>query len=186
MADRPMTSGSVDQGHLARAPSKPTSGLALAGICVGYFMVILDTTVVNVALPSLGRDLHTGVTGLQWVVDGYTLVLVGFILSAGALGDRLGAKRVFQAGMVIFALASAACGVAPSIAVLIVARLVQGLGAAVAVPASLSLLQAALSRSGGPGPGLRDLGWWPAWPPGPVRWWAACSSPGSAGGPSFS
>lgn len=115
----------------------------LAAICVGYFMVILDATVVNVALPSLGRGLHTGVTGLQWVVDGYTLTLAGFLLSAGALGDRLGAKGVFQGGLAVFAVASAGCGLAPNIAVLIVARLVQGLGAAMAVPASLALLQAA-------------------------------------------
>lgn len=143
-----MTHGSGGQSRLTASRSEPTSWLALAGICVGYFMVILDTTVVNVALPSLGRDLHTGVPGLQWVVDGYTLVLAGFLLSAGALGDRMGAKRVFQAGMAIFALASAACGLAPSIGVLIVGRLVQGLGAAVAVPASLSLLQVAYPDRG--------------------------------------
>jgi DHA2 family methylenomycin A resistance protein-like MFS transporter len=126
-------------------PASPgtTSRLPLTAICVGYFMVILDTTVVNVALPSLGRSLHTGTTGLQWVVDGYTLILAGFLLSAGAVGDRLGPKKVFQAGMALFALASAGCGLAPNITVLIVARLVQGLGAAIAVPSSLSLLQAA-------------------------------------------
>ena len=119
------------------------SGWPLIAICTGYFMVILDTTVVNVALPSLGRALHTGTTGLQWVVDGYTLILAGFLLPAGALGDRLGAKRMFQAGMAVFVVASAGCGLAPGIVVLVAARLVQGLGAAMAVPASLSLLQAA-------------------------------------------
>ncbi|MGH9128720.1 MAG: DHA2 family efflux MFS transporter permease subunit [Acidimicrobiales bacterium] len=119
------------------------AALALAAICTGYFMVILDTTVVNVALPSLGHDLHTGVAGLQWVVDSYTLVLAGLLLAAGGMADRLGAKRVFQAGMGIFALASAVCGLAPNVATLIGARSVQGLGAALTVPASLSLLQAA-------------------------------------------
>jgi DHA2 family methylenomycin A resistance protein-like MFS transporter len=124
---------------------------------VGYFMVILDTTVVNVALPALGRDLHAGVSGLQWVVDGYTLILAGFLLSAGALGDRLGAKRVFQAGMALFAVASAACGLAPDVSVLIVARMVQGLGAALAVPASLSLLQRAYPE---PAARARAFGIW--------------------------
>ncbi|MGH7697681.1 MAG: MFS transporter, partial [Candidatus Dormibacteria bacterium] len=119
------------------------ASLALAAICTGYFMVILDTTVVNVALPGLGHDLHAGVAGLQWVVDSYTLVLAGLLLAAGGMADRLGAKRVFQAGMGIFALASAVCGLAPNVATLIGARSIQGLGAALAVPASLSLLQAA-------------------------------------------
>lgn len=138
-----MTARSRREAQQAASASTTSSRLPLAAICTGYFMVILDTTVVNVALPSLGKGLHTGVTGLQWVVDGYTLVLAGFLLAAGALGDRLGPKGVFQTGMAIFAVASAGCGVAPDIAVLIVARLVQGLGAALAVPASLSLLQAA-------------------------------------------
>jgi DHA2 family methylenomycin A resistance protein-like MFS transporter len=120
----------------------------LAAICTGYFMVILDTTVVNVALPSLGRGLHAGTAGLQWAVDGYTLILAGFLLSAGALGDRLGAKAMFQAGMALFVVASAGCGLAPDIIVLVVARLVQGLGAAMTVPASLSLLQAAYPERG--------------------------------------
>jgi MFS transporter, DHA2 family, methylenomycin A resistance protein len=85
------------QAPAATRPGR-TSGPLIA-IGTGYFMVILDTTVVNVALPSLGRALDTGTTGLQWVVDGYTLILAGFLLPAGALGDRLGAKRMFQAGM---------------------------------------------------------------------------------------
>ncbi|MHB1802433.1 MAG: MFS transporter [Actinomycetes bacterium] len=115
----------------------------LVAVCVGYFMVILDTMVVNVALPALSRGLHTTASGLEWVVDAYGLVFAAFLLSGGALGDRRGAKSVFQAGMGLFALASLACALAPNTVVLIGARCVQGLGAAVAVPASLSLLQAA-------------------------------------------
>jgi len=115
----------------------------LVAVCVGYFMVILDTMVVNVALPALSRGLHTTTTGLQWVVDAYSLVFAALLLSAGALGDRRGAKAVFQAGMALFAASSLGCGLAPSTGALIAARAVQGLGAALAVPSSLALLQAA-------------------------------------------
>lgn len=115
----------------------------LVAICVGYFMVILDTMVVNVALPALSAGLHTGTTGLEWVVDAYSLVFAALLLSAGALGDRRGAKTVFGAGIALFSLASLACGLAPSTGALIAARVAQGLGAALAVPSSLALLQAA-------------------------------------------
>ena len=81
-------------------------------LSLGYFMVILDATVVNVALPALGRGLHTGVSGLQWIVDAYTLVLAAFLLAGGSLADRLGGRRVLQAGLVLFSGASAACGLA--------------------------------------------------------------------------
>jgi MFS transporter, DHA2 family, methylenomycin A resistance protein len=104
-------------------------------------MVILDATIVNVALPSIGRDLGGGVSGLQWVVDAYTVVFAGLLLPAGSLGDRLGARRVFDAGLALFTAASVACGLAPSVAVLIGARLVQGFGAALLVPSSLALLR---------------------------------------------
>ncbi len=110
-------------------------------ICAAYFMVILDTTVVNVALPALSEGLHTTTTELEWVVDGYSLVFAALLLSTGALGDRRGAKSVFQAGVGLFTCASLACGLAPSTGVLVAARCVQGLGAALAVPASLALLQ---------------------------------------------
>ena len=115
-------------------------------ICLGYFMVILDSTIVNVALPALQADLHAEVSGLQWVVDSYLLVLAAGLLSAGALADRWGARRVFQGGLAVFLLASAGCGLAPDLGVLIAARVVQGLGAALAVPASLALLRAAYAE----------------------------------------
>jgi MFS transporter, DHA2 family, methylenomycin A resistance protein len=115
----------------------------LAAICLSYFMVILDVTAVTVAVPSIGADLGAGVTALQWVVDGYTLSFAGLLLFSGGLGDRLGARRVFLAGLVVFTVASAACGAAPTAAVLVAARLVQGVGATALVPNSLSLLRTA-------------------------------------------
>ena len=122
----------------ARAPVAP-----LLALCVGYFMVILDTTIVNVALPALRHDLHAGLSELQWTVAGYTLVFAALLLTGGALGDRLGARSVFQAGLAVFVLASLVCGLAPNAATLIVARLAQGVGAALSVPASLALLRTA-------------------------------------------
>ena len=106
-------------------------------------MVILDTTVVNIALPAISRDLGASTSALEWVVDGYSVVFAVCLLSAGALGDRRGAKQVFLWGLALFSASSLACGLAPSTLVLIVARLVQGLGAAIAVPSSLALLQVA-------------------------------------------
>jgi DHA2 family methylenomycin A resistance protein-like MFS transporter len=115
----------------------------MTAIYLGYFMVILDVTVVNVAAPAIGVDLGAGVTDLQWVVDGYTLAFAALLLTAGSLGDRVGSKRVFQAGLAGFTLSSAACGVAPTAGVLVGARLVQGVAAAMLVPSSLALLRAA-------------------------------------------
>ena len=117
--------------------------LALVVICVGYFLVILDATVVNVAIPSIGRDLGGGVPDQQWVIDAYTFSFAGLLLTGGALAERLGGRRVFRAGLVLFTLSSAVCGLAPTLGMLIGARLVQGVGAALLVPSSLVLLQAA-------------------------------------------
>lgn len=119
----------------ARAPR-----IALLAICLGYFMVILDTTVVNVALVDIQRQLGATVSALQWVVDGYVLVFASLLLTAGALGDRLGGKRVFVAGLALFTLASALCSVSPTLGALQASRAVQGIGAALLVPASLALL----------------------------------------------
>jgi DHA2 family methylenomycin A resistance protein-like MFS transporter len=105
-------------------------------------MVSLDVTVVNVALPNLKRELHADVTALQWVVDGYTLIFAALLLSAGALGDRNGPKKVFQAGLLLFSLASTACGLASTALALVLGRVAQGFGAALLVSTSLALLQA--------------------------------------------
>jgi EmrB/QacA subfamily drug resistance transporter len=113
---------------------------ALAAAVLGFFVVTLDAVVVNVALPAIRRDLGAGMTGLQWVVDGYTLLFAALLLSAGALSDRVGARRVFAAGLAVFVVASAACGLAPSLGALVVARFVQGAAAAVMMPASMALI----------------------------------------------
>ncbi|MFI7663764.1 MFS transporter [Nocardia sp. NPDC049526] len=122
--------------------------LPLGAICLGYFLVILDVTVVAVAIPAVGTDLRAGLNALQWVVDGYTLTFAGLLLFCGGLNDRLGGKSVFLTGLVVFTAASVVCGLAPSAGALIGARLVQGAGAALMVPASLALLRNAYPDRG--------------------------------------
>jgi DHA2 family methylenomycin A resistance protein-like MFS transporter len=107
---------------------------------LGYCVVQLDVTIVNTALSSIGTSLGGGVTELQWVVSAYTIAFAALILTAGALGDRVGAKKVFMAGFAIFTAASLACALAPTAITLIAARAVQGVGAAILVPNSLALL----------------------------------------------
>src|SRR6201988_431557 len=114
--------------------------LTLAAMSLGYGVVQLDVTIVNVAIRSIGQSFGGGVAAMQWVVSAYTIAFAALILTAGALGDRIGAKRVFMAGFAIFTPASVACGLAPSAWPLIAARAVQGLGAAILVPNSLALL----------------------------------------------
>jgi DHA2 family methylenomycin A resistance protein-like MFS transporter len=143
--------------------------MAFVAICAGYFMVILDTTAVNTALPSLRADLGASVAELQWVVDAYTLAFAALLLSGGALGDRVGARRVFGVGLAGFLAASSACGLAPSLDVLIGARVAQGVAAAVLVPASLALVQASADSAAGR---ARALGTW-----GAVAGVAAVSGP---------
>ncbi|MEU6556428.1 MFS transporter [Streptomyces sp. NPDC046915] len=108
---------------------------------IGFFVITLDATVVNVALPSIRDALGGGMTGLQWVVDGYTLMFAALLLSAGALSDRIGARRAFAAGLAMFVVASAACGLAPDLGVLIASRFMQGAGAAAMMPATLALIR---------------------------------------------
>ena len=110
-------------------------------------MASLDATVVNVALPHIGGDLDADVTALQWVLTGYLLGLASFILLGGALGDRLGRRRVFLIGTAWFAGASLLCGVAPSIGVLVATRILQGVGGALLTPGSMAILQASFRES---------------------------------------
>ena len=110
-------------------------------------MASLDATVVNVALPQIGDDLNADVTALQWVLTGYLLALASLILLGGALGDRLGRRRVFLIGTLWFAAASLLCGVAPNIGVLVAARILQGVGGALLTPGSLAILQASFRES---------------------------------------
>lgn len=125
------------RGHIH---SKLAASLTLAAMSLGYGVVQLDVTIVNTALGSIGTSLGGGVAELQWVVTSYTIAFAALILTAGALGDRIGAKRVFMAGFAIFTAASVACAMAPNAACLIATRAVQGLGAAILVPNSLALL----------------------------------------------
>jgi len=114
--------------------------LVLCLVCVAQFMVVLDATIVNVALPSIQRDLAMAENDLQWVVNAYTLTFGGFLLLGGRAGDLLGRKRVFLAGVVLFTAASFLNGIADSSGFLILARGLQGLGAALVAPAALSIL----------------------------------------------
>jgi EmrB/QacA subfamily drug resistance transporter len=126
------------------APSEhPGPGFTLAAAILGFFMVTLDAVIVNIALPTIGHDLGGGITGLQWVVDGYTLMFAALLLSSGALSDRAGARRAFGVGLAVFAAASAACGLAPFLGVLVAARFVQGAAAAVLMPSSMALVSQA-------------------------------------------
>src|SRR6266576_5560820 len=115
--------------------------MPLLALCLGYFMTILDVTIVNVALVNIKEQLSANVTGLQWIVDGYALVFASFLLTGGALGDRRGRRTVFLAGLALFTLESTLCSLAPTLLVLQIARAFQGLGAALLVPNSLALLQ---------------------------------------------
>ena len=117
----------------------------LAAAVLGSSMAFIDGTVVNVALPAVQRDLGTDATGAQWVVEGYALTLSALLLVGGALGDRLGRRRVFGAGVALFALASILCGAAPSAGVLVAARVLQGAAAALLTPGSLALISSAYS-----------------------------------------
>jgi EmrB/QacA subfamily drug resistance transporter len=114
----------------------------LAATVLGSGIAALDATVVGIALPSIGRDFHVQEASLQWVVDAYTLSLAGLLLLGGTLGDRYGRRRVFIVGTIWFALASLLCGLAPDATTLILARALQGVGAALLTPGSLAILQA--------------------------------------------
>ena len=148
---------------------KGSRGLVLAAVTLGFAMVQLDVSVVNVAVKAIGASLGGGVTGLQWVVDAYTLTFAAFILSAGALGDRIGARRTLLAGFVLFTLSSGLCGAAPGVAILVAARSLQGVGAAALGACSLALLNHTFAGSS-----ART---------GAIRWWAVGGSVAMASGP---
>ncbi|HEU5417320.1 MAG TPA: MFS transporter [Streptosporangiaceae bacterium] len=120
------------------APARP--GLVLLVMCAGMFLVLLDVTVVNVAVPAITTGLRTGTAGVQWVVDGYTVALASLLLIGGTLGDRIGHRRAVLAGLVLFGAASAGCAVAPAVAALVAARAGQGVGAALLLPGSMAAI----------------------------------------------
>ena len=147
-----------DANGAPRTASRLATSLTLAAMSLGYGVVQLDVTIVNTALDAMGKTLGGGVAELQWVVSAYTIAFAAFILTAGALGDRIGAKRIFMAGFAIFTAASLACALSPNAVVLIGARLVQGLAAAILVPNSLALLNHAYTDDRAAWPRRRGLG----------------------------
>ncbi|KAG8155592.1 MFS transporter [Burkholderia catarinensis] len=132
----------------------------VATVSIGFVVTQRDVTIVNIALAHLAGDLHLPVAGLQWVVDAYTLAFAVLMLSGGTLGDRFGARRLYIAGLVLFALASLACGAANAPAMLVTARALQGVGAAAMLPNSLALLNDACRHD--PHLRARAVGWWTA------------------------
>ncbi|WP_116138633.1 MFS transporter [Trinickia diaoshuihuensis] len=144
----------------APAPFTPTVARVLATVSVAFVVTQLDVTIVNIALPNIGSQLQAPVSVLQWIVDAYTLAFAVLMLSAGILGDRYGARRLFAAGLALFALASLACGVAPNAAALVAARAIQGISAAAMLPNSLALLNRACRHD--PHLRARAVGLWTA------------------------
>jgi EmrB/QacA subfamily drug resistance transporter len=125
---------------------EPRGRWVLAVAVLGSAVAFLDATVVNVALPAIGRDLHASVAGLQWTINGYALTLAALILVGGSMGDRLGRRKVFSVGVIIFTSASVLCAVSPSIGWLIGARIVQGVGGALLTPGSLAIIESSLAQ----------------------------------------
>ena len=126
---------STDGGLSARRKT-----IVLTSCCLSLLIVSMDATIVNVAIPAIRTDLHASAPQLQWVIDIYTLVLASLLLLAGAAGDRFGRRRVFQTGLIVFALGSLLCSLAGTIQLLIAARLVQGIGASMMNPVALSII----------------------------------------------
>src|SRR5215469_9200933 len=118
----------------------PRRWKALAVVCAAYFMTILDVAIVNVALPTIGKDLNFSRDNLQWVITAYAITFGGFLLLGGRAADILGRRRMFIVGVVLFSVASLVCGLAGSTGTLIAARAVQGFGAAIVSPSTLSII----------------------------------------------
>src|ERR1700737_1976639 len=133
--------------------------LTLTFLCAVAFLDFADTSIVNVALPSIRHDLHFTIQNLQWVLSGYVLTYGGFLLLGGRAADLLGRRRILVGGTALFALSSAACGVAQSSGTLVAARLVQGVGAAMMSPAALSILTTSFNQGT---ERLKALGAWGA------------------------
>ncbi|MER6186975.1 MFS transporter [Streptomyces sp. NPDC001652] len=140
MSAPPAASSPTVEGAPRRGPAPV---FALSAALLGFFVITLDASVVNVALPDIRSDLGGDMSGLQWVMDGYTLMFAALLLSAGSLSDRAGARRAFGIGLAVFVASSTACGLAPDLVTLVIARMVQGLGAATMTPSSLALIREA-------------------------------------------
>src|SRR3982750_1885595 len=115
--------------------------LLILGICCLSLLIVgLDNTIVNIAVPAIGRDLHAPLSGLQWAIDAYTLVLASLLILGGSTADRLGRRRVFQTGLVVFSLGSLLCGLAPTLGWLIAFRVVQAVGGSMLNPVAMSII----------------------------------------------
>jgi MFS transporter, DHA2 family, methylenomycin A resistance protein len=143
----------------------------LYAICFGFFLVLFDTTALNVAIGAMHREFGGAMSGLQWIVNAYSIVFASLVLTCGALGDRYGAKRLYQCGLGLFTAMSLSCALSPSVAFLVVMRMMQGLGAAMMLPASLALLSHSY-----PDPRARARA---------VSFWASIVSLGFAAGPAL-
>jgi DHA2 family methylenomycin A resistance protein-like MFS transporter len=121
-------------------------GAGFFAVCLAYCAIILDGSVLNVAIPTIRDDLGSSMAGAQWVLNGYTLPLAALLLTAGAVGDRLGLRRMLLGGIVVFTAASAACAGAPDAAALVAGRAVQGAGATALLPATLALIPHLFTR----------------------------------------
>src|SRR5216683_1496634 len=144
---RPPCDAGVILAAPAASPCAPSAApWILAATVIASSMAFIDGTVVNVALPALQQDLHASITDAQWVVEAYALLLAALLLVGGAAGDRYGRRLVFLLGVVLFAAASVGCGLAGSARELIVARGVQGIGAALLVPGSLAIIGASFNE----------------------------------------
>ena len=131
--------------------------LVLAICCMSLLIVSLDNTVLNVALPSMQKELHASVAGLQWTIDAYTLVLASLLMLAGSTADRIGRRRVFKAGLVIFTLGSVLCSVAPNLDSLVAFRMVQAVGGSMLNPVAMSIITNTFSE---PRERARAIGVW--------------------------
>jgi EmrB/QacA subfamily drug resistance transporter len=137
--------------------SQPRRLLILAICCMSLFIVGLDVTVVNVALPSIGRDLHAGVSGLQWTIDAYTLVLASLLMLSGSTADRIGRRRTFQTGLALFTLGSLLCSLAPGLGWLVAFRGIQAIGGSMLNPVAMSIITNTFIE---PGERARAIGVW--------------------------
>src|SRR6185437_4145730 len=136
----------TEQSAGAREPAKSRRGWTLAIVSIGLFMVVLDNLVVSVALPSIRRELGASIQSLEWTVNAYVLSYAVLLLTGAALGDRFGRRRMFTFGIALFTLSSAAAALAGSVDLLIAARALQGVGAAIATPLTLTLLAEAFPQ----------------------------------------
>jgi MFS family permease len=158
---------------------QPAGRWVLLATVLGSALAFIDATVVNIALPRIAVSFGTDAAALQWTINGYTLSLASLILLGGSLGDRFGRRKIFVTGVIWFAVASLLCGLAPSIGVLIAARVLQGVGGALLTPGALAILEASFIPATAPGP----LAPGPAWPASAAHWGLSWADGWSRSGP---